>query len=258
MPKNITQLISKNTRLLFLILCLFFLGFILLPWQPNEGQIKKLAQEVSRGSALPLRLNYQSYSGKIPIEHFEFILSQNHSTYKANLKIHPLDLLKIFPHDAAPTNLESLIDDKTFLPFYFIKNSRERFDYHHERRSVTINGHDYDIEEDTRDFLSIFVWLMKQDYLNQDIIKSTVNINSRVFLVVGKVQERHQLSFNSKKTQLIKLKVKGIEVNQGYRIQGVHSMEIFLVKDGSWSIPIFCVIEFNKQKICLRLVNSHR
>lgn len=185
-----------------------------------------------------------------------FLLSMNEGAfqgkeiYEGNLSLKPPSFLRKLSGDRIGLDVSSIIDQRTLLPYYFEQNDAFRkkrgkkgriIEYHHDQLMMVRKGKIEDIEDDTRDYASLVAWVMKQDYTQKTFLKSTLNINRTIYLVLAKVQGN---SLAQDTVPLVKLKIKFIELTKDYQGKDELIVDACLFKVNDYYLPL--LLKFRK------------
>ncbi len=172
---------------------------------------------------------------------------QDREALEAHLSLRPFKFLRAISSDGIGVDGVSFFNKENLLPYLFEQTTPyamrkgktgKTIEYHHGERWMLRKAKKEDIEEDTRDPVSLIVWLMSRDYENEDLFKSTLNINRKIYTVVGKVGERRSLVKDGIETRLMKLKLKILGRDAGYRLRSQLPVEVYLLQRGEVYVPI--------------------
>ncbi len=223
------------------------------------SRLIKLSEERYPGDSIFQEFTYGLFVFNIPLGRFVFKVeeesdSTGRAIYLLNGSLRPWNFLNKISGDRMGLSLISRLDHASLLPYSFEqttplairKGKRGRvIDYYHGELFMTRKNQELDIQDDTKDPLATIFWLMRRDYEDQKIIKSTLNINPRVYWVIGRAHS---------KGELIRVNAKILKVNQGYETLRVNPAEIYLIKRGEWYLPLWLTMEVMHIKIHMKIL----
>ncbi|MCR4337389.1 MAG: DUF3108 domain-containing protein, partial [Candidatus Omnitrophica bacterium] len=188
-------------------------------------------------------LQYKFYFLRIPVGvvkiKMESARDQNRDVYKVSGQLSPLPWMRAMTLHNLGLHLESLIDQKSLLPLQFKQTDfhslkkgkiRKTIKYHHDQLMMLKGDQSDDIEDDTRDFLSLLVWFMHQDYDQQSLFKTTLNINKKIYLVVGRT------IFSKGEGAGLKLQIS--RLGKDYSLQKTFPVNMTLLKAAGKYVPV--------------------
>ncbi len=210
-----------------------------------------LSHKKYHDGSLHHQFHYGIYVYNIPFGHVDLKIErdsyQNQDVNKIHFSVLPPFILRVLSFDNLGMDLLSLSDKNNLLPYYFEQNSiykkkknqeGRKINYVHPELLMLRGDSKEDILDDTRDPLSFIVWLMSQDYEHKDLIKTTLNIKRKTYLVIGKVKERNSQPLGNNTSQLIRLKLNVLQIDRGYRIIASVPIEVYLMKTGAVYVPL--------------------
>ncbi|GEM_PF-2985251 len=159
--------------------------------------------------------------------------------------IRPWELIQRLSADRAGFRMTSTMSQDTMLPIVYEENTLNKIKkgkkgrsiiYHHDDLYMERKIYEEDIFSDTRDTISIVGWLMTRDYGKEQIIQSTMNIQRRTYIVVGKVKSP-PVDTGAGRPFLLNLRV--AEVDKEFRELKNWSLEIGFLRNDGWFLPIF-------------------
>ena len=80
--------------------------------------------------------------------------------------------------------------------------------------------------------------MMFQDIENKQLIKSTVNINKTIYLIVGKVKGVDRARNPNDNQKYIELKLRILELDKGFKALKEYPAIVYLVKKGPIYLPV--------------------
>lgn len=185
---------------------------------------------------------------------------QEKEVYDVRLSLMPQEFLKRISMENLGIDFSSLSDKNRLLPYSFLQKtsfdtkrgkSGRQISYDHENLVMERKGQKEDILDDTRDPLTLILWLMKQDYENKDLVKSTLNINRKIYLVIGQVKQKDVILKDNNPFLGVKLQVTLLEIDKGYRVKSKVPIEAYLIKLNDYYLPI--VVEMRLGYFPLRI-----
>lgn len=220
-------------------------------WSKQIEHIIKTANEKYSNENIHLKARYRLYFMNLPLGYLNLEKKETQyerrNVYKIHLNIRPFNLFKIISLDNIGIDFTALIDKNRLLPYRFEQSdlystkrgkSPRTIVYHHEDLFIERKGNAEDIQDDTRDPVSIILWLMSQDYENTQFIKSTLNINRTIYVVVGKVKDGTSLGGRANGPKLVELKLKILQLDRGFNPVNTFPMTVYLVKKGKIYLPV--------------------
>jgi hypothetical protein len=247
-------MLKKNRWLLyFMVLMLIGLTsmiFISGKFQ-QVGYIQRIAHEKYSHKDLLHQVDYRLYMMNIPMGYLtlsvEDASDENLDVHRARLSLRPLQFLKTISFNNIGLDFTTLVDKKTLLPYrfeqnnvYYIKKGKKPKEivYHHDDLLIQRKGRNEDIQDDTRDPVSLILWLMFQDYENTQLIKTTLNISRRIYLVVGKVEAIRDQAGNPYQAKRVKLKLRILQLNKEFKEVNSFSAMVYLLKKDTYYLPV--------------------
>ncbi len=190
-------------------------------------------------------LNYKLYFMNLPLGYLKVkigeLQEQDKNIYKAHLRLRPWSFLSRISNHNIGLNMTSRIDRQSLLPLryeqtdlYSLKKGKIKriLEYDHQALTISKKGHLEDIEEDTRDYPTWFLWLMSQDYTKRQPFKTTININKLIFLSVGKVKDSFEYETKKYKINVMKVKFDFLKMEQDYHVTKVLPATFFFNPKG--------------------------
>ncbi len=198
--------------------------------------------------------SYTAYMMNVPSGKFQLKIQrvpyQGQAVGEAYLTLRPLGILRKFSNIGI--DFRSVFNEDSLLPYTFELTSPwtrrkgkagRTIEYCHNELGMVRKNRKEDIEQDTRDPLSLIAWLMSQDYEKTDLLKSTLNINRDIYTVVGKVVLRSSLADNGRETRFVRLKLKILGLDAGYNLKSQFPVEVYLVQRGVLYVPVLFRIQ---------------
>lgn len=162
---------------------------------------------------------------------------------RAVVKIEPPGFLKKLSKGQWNLHLTSSLDPASDLPLTFERTtdagirknkSAEIITYHHDKLFMQRREATEDILADTRDPVSVLVWLMHRNYEKERLIKTTMNIHRTIYMVVGKAQEYPDKNTGS----LVKVKLRLVKTLPTWQPLKAYTAEVILLKRKDFYLPL--------------------
>ena len=244
--------VKKIRVLILVLLILFILAWSLSPKRQRINYLVDIARGKYSSVIFPNSdFHFNLYCGNIYLGQFVLNIKEGifheKEVYEANLALKPPQFLRRISGDRIGLNAFSIISQETLLPYYFEQNDFFRkkkgkkgriVEYQHDQLMMLRKGRIEDIEDDTRDYASLVVWLMNQDYSQKIFFKSTLNINRTIYLVLGKIKDSASDRGGLSASSLVKLKIKFIELTKDYQKKNALSVDAYLFKMGDYYVPL--------------------
>ena len=245
---------NKNC-LVFLSLLFLIPGSLFLISEKKHSSlfylINAAQQKYNSQKSIPFEDTFKFTVGHIPLAQIQFRIEdglfKEKEALKLTLTLVPPKFLSLISGNRIGLETFSFVDPKTFLPFYFEQTDLYRkkrgkkgraIEYNHKQRIIFRRGQYDDIEEDTRDYVSLIGWLMSRNYEEKSFITSTININRNIFLVVGQAKK---LTLDKDKEHLetaVELNVRCLGLTKEIKIKNSMSFHIFLIREGRYYLPL--------------------
>lgn len=245
----------------------------------SNGQ-KAISQLDATASLGPMRLQ-KKYTNSEFFKEFQYTIELNSiplghaflkitpdpadkDQWQATFKILPFSFIQKLSNGKAGIVFSSLINNKNLLPVEFEQQTMygiqkgkkgKRIIYHHDDLFMERKIYKEDIFSDTRDPVSLLVWLSFQNYEEPGPIKSTMNIERDFYVAQGRVKEKTAVSPGPLK---ICLEVSLNKINQEYKVLKVIPLEVNFIKKDGWSPPTDIHLHFGILRGSLKLKQTER
>ena len=182
------------------------------------------------------------------------------SLCQMELRLTPVNWLFHLSQKNLGLQMTTWMDKKTFLPaqyqlqnFYALKKGKpsKTVKYNHSGLFLEHKGKRGSILDDTRDILSTVYWLMNQDLDKVKLLKTTMNTNRRLYLVVGKSRDT---GFKKNQGELIRVDFRFLKLKQEFQVDQVIPMKMEFVKKGDLYIPILIQAQFPQIPLTFSLI----
>ncbi len=212
-------------------------------------------------------LRYQWRIGKLSLAYSEFtfeeIVFHQQEALRIHLQLRPIFLFRKISFDQIGFDITTILNKENLLPLVYEEidiyrrkkgMSPKMTSYFHENLYMDRNKNIEGIDPDTRDLLSLFYWLMNQDYMPQAEprivppklngtgawvrIHSAMNINRRQYQVFGEAQEVRGLRDSKEWTKLVKLNLRFTELNFKNEPLGSFPITAYLIQGIEFAWPV--------------------
>ncbi|OGX23966.1 MAG: hypothetical protein A2787_02545 [Omnitrophica WOR_2 bacterium RIFCSPHIGHO2_01_FULL_48_9] len=260
----------KKKNISFIIWALLGIGALLsfLPVSYDVPRLVKINRESYFADSILQEFKYRLSLCNIPLGYFTFDVAEEPGAsgrpgYLVHAAIRPWDFLNTLSRGQIGVDFISRIDRGSGLPYSFEQTTpwaRQKgkkgrvMEYHHDELFMVRKDQKIDIEADTKDPVAAVFWLMRQDYHKQRMIKETLNINPRVYLVIGRAKEFKVINVAGQDTEVVRLTAKILKVNQEYRALRVNPVEVYLLKQGEWHVPLSFTMKVMGLKIQVKMI----
>ncbi len=245
--------LRKVRALIFILPILFILAWLLWPKQSSLSSLATIARTKYSSAALENSdVHFNLYCGRIYLGQLLLNIKegvfQGEEVYETTLDLKPPEFLRKVSGDRTGLNVFSILSQKTLLPYYFEQNDSYRkkkgkkgriVEYQHGQLTMLRKGRVEDIEDDTRDYASLILWLMKQNYDQEMFFKSTLNINRTIYLVLAKVKANSADQDDPDQPSVVQLRIKFIELTKDDQQKSSLSVDLYLLKVNDYYLPLF-------------------
>ena len=234
--------------------------------QPSLAKASTLCEETKNSSPdktkkeqlsfLPPEIIYQISISHIPLGTLTLRTSyapdHDKEILKAMFSLRPWTFLQTLSENNIGLDVTSYINLETLLPYrceqtnlYLMKKgSQPRTTiYDHENLSMNRKGHEQDIFKDTRDMVSLWLWIMAKNYEKVPSTQSTLNVKGHLYLVTGeyikKIGDRFVINFE----------IRGI--NQRSQKTNIWHAQVLLEKTGKLFLPL--QVNLNKNLLSIQI-----
>ncbi len=244
----------KLNSIIFLGMGLAILVILLRPSKDLKNILRSVGQKyvVSKGFP-PLRYNIDLMN--IPMGYLDLDIQDEDENgkdfYRGQALLKPPALLNNISFDNLGFHMTSFIDKQSLLPrrfetidVYSAKKGKNKrtIEYHHPELFMHYKTQDEDIEDDTRDYVSLLIWLMSQNYERDNLVKSTLNVNRKIYLVVGKVKDFEIFHVDQHDYTVVYLRVQFLQIKEKYGVVSSIPIDIAMVELQDTYIPLLMKI----------------
>lgn len=163
---------------------------------------------------------------------------------QSSAQLKPWPFLQKLSQGTLVLNMAATSNPDNFLPEEFAKITLYRMNkgkgphkiiYHHDQLFMERKEKREDILSDTRDPLSLILWLGHQDYENRALFKSTLNIDRRLYVVTAKVVK--------KVGPIVDLNVEVTGIDNNYDKVSHYPLAVRLYKTADGHLPVWLKLQ---------------